>query len=120
MLGDVGVGVLSTRVLDRGLDHLRSLTSHVISNMYSCTLVDMHTDPRLGDRRVERESGRRETKVGASTQTHSDTDTQTDKQTYINTHTRARTHIKKRRVKDGGVKKKGNRQRETIRLDENY
>ena len=47
ILGHVGVRVLSVRVLGGNLDHLGSLTSHVISNMYSCTLVDMHTDPRL-------------------------------------------------------------------------
>ena len=47
MLGHVGVRVLSIRVLGGDLDHLGSLTSHVISNMYSCTLVDMHTVPRF-------------------------------------------------------------------------
>ena len=47
MLGHVGVRVLLIRLLGGDLDHLGSLTSHVISNMYSCTLVDMHTDPRF-------------------------------------------------------------------------
>ena len=47
MLGQVGVRVLSIRVLDGDLDHLGSLTSHMISNTYSCTFVDMHTDPRF-------------------------------------------------------------------------
>ena len=46
ILGEVGVSVLYIRVLGGDLDHLGSLTSHVISNTYSCTLVDMHTDPR--------------------------------------------------------------------------
>ena len=35
ILGDVGVSVLSINVLVRGLDHLRSMTSRVISNVYS-------------------------------------------------------------------------------------
>ena len=47
ILAEVGVRVLSIRVLDGDLDHLGSLTSHMISNVYSCTLVDMHTDPRF-------------------------------------------------------------------------
>ena len=59
MFGHVGVHVLFIRVLGVDLDHLGSLTSHMISNTYSCTLVDMHTGPRLLDRRVEHESGRR-------------------------------------------------------------
>ena len=46
-LDDAGVRVLSIRALDGDLEHLGSLTSHMISKVYSCTLVDMHTDPRF-------------------------------------------------------------------------
>ena len=47
ILGDVGVRVLSINVLVSDLNHLGSLTSHVIGNVNSCTLVDMHNDPRF-------------------------------------------------------------------------